>query len=158
MKFFKVLLIALFLTTSSYSAFAEDFLTLNGKKLTDEQLISGNDKTVWLFWTTWCRYCATQLKYIKKRVKKLNDAGIDIYLVNTGEAQNKVMKFAQKHNLPQDIIVLNKNQSLAAAARIMGFPTYLVLYKGAEAAQINNLDDEAIEKLIEAYGELDKQK
>lgn len=157
MRFLRVSFLVIVLCVSSFSVYSADFFTLSGRKLTDQQILKANDKTVLLFWTTWCRYCGKQLEYIKDKISTLKSAGIDVYLINTGENQKQVMNFAKKHSLPKDKIVLNRSQSLARAANIMGFPTYTVLYEGAEVTKLNFLDDKSLNDLIEAYDDLEKR-
>ena len=41
------------------AAYADDFLTVSGGKVTSAQLVEG--KTVLFFWTTWCPYCRKQI-------------------------------------------------------------------------------------------------
>lgn len=156
MKMHKIFIALLLVFSMNFNAYSADFLTLSGSKLSDSQIFEGKDKTILLFWTTWCPYCGKQLSYIRDKLDYLEKNGIKLYLINTGESQNSVMNFAKKYNIPADKIILNKSQSLAVSARIMGFPTYVVLYKGEMLTQVNILDDESLESLVEVYDNVEK--
>lgn len=155
MKNLKNVFFAILMCSVVSNVYALDHFTLAGKKIEDSQLLK-EDRTIIKFWTTWCPYCSRQLNFFKHKIAKLEKEGVKVYLVNVGEDQAKVVRFADKLKLPKDNIVLNKNSSLARRFAIMGYPTYVFFYKGRELTRANVLNDDSLEQLLEVYDSLEQ--
>ena len=145
-----VVIFFLLLVTGLTCVFARDFYTLQGQKLAAEEL-AAPDKTILLFWTTWCPYCRDQLKFLGSRCAELERQGITVRLVNIGESQSQVMGFISKMGLGHCEVVLDERGSLAEKFGILGFPTYLFYHKGREMTRANVLSEPALNKALEVF-------
>jgi thiol-disulfide isomerase/thioredoxin len=145
-----VMLLLLLSLVSVASVFARDYFTLQGGKLAGEEL-TAPDKTIMLFWTTWCPYCRDQLKFLGDRCSALERRGFTVRLINIGEPQAKVMQFVKDRGLGHCQIVLDESGSLARQFSIQGFPTYLFYYRGQELTRANVLSEAALEKTLNIY-------
>lgn len=142
------LLTAVSLTRSGAADTKINYITLSGKRLS-EQEFSGGSRTILFFWTTWCPYCRTQIKYIKDRTEYIESRGGSVFMVNIGEEQGKVMDFADKMGIKHDNVILNRSSSLGRKYRILGFPTYVILRSGSEVDRLNSMTSEYLEDFLQ---------
>jgi thiol-disulfide isomerase/thioredoxin len=135
------------------AAFAEDFPTVAGGKVSDAQFKEG--KTVLFFWTTWCPYCRKQIDFLKEQVKQFEDRGVNFVYINVGEDEKKVTAFVTENGMPADKVVLNPDSSLAYTYNVQGFPTYVFMHKGEDLTQANFFTEASLQKSLKLFDAMD---
>ena len=149
----KVIIAAALAVACVAPAFADDFATLAGGKVTSAQFAEG--KTTLFFWTTWCPYCRKQIEFLKSQIKQFDDRGVKFFFVNIGEDEKKVAAFVKDNGIPADKVFMNKDSSLAYRYNVMGFPTYIFMHKGEELTQSNFFTDATLAKTLKLYDAMD---
>jgi peroxiredoxin len=95
---------------------------MDGKQVTLSQF---KGKKVFInFWATWCDYCKIEMKDIQKLYDETKDKNIVILAIDVGESQSKVKNFLDSNNYNFNVL-LDKDQEIAKAYGIQGFPTSL---------------------------------
>ena len=134
----RTLLIVAILFISASSIYARDYETLSGERILGKDLQS-EDKVVLLFWTTWCPFCAIQVKTFNNYCDELINKGFKIFLVNVQESERKVERFKDRMGIKCPII-LDRLGYMAYRHRILGIPTYVFLKQGREIGRTNFLN------------------
>lgn len=112
-----------FMPDRSIGKEAQDFTlpTARGGQFHFKEAIAGQ-RSVIVFWTTWCPYCRRELKKINALSEKLKGDNIIPVYINIGESKAKVEKFLADNQYEFDV-VLDEKQSLNNAYPIQGIPT-----------------------------------
>lgn len=143
-KFLMVLLISLCMSFSGYTQILE---FLSGDSYNMEDLIQEGDMVV-LFWTTWCPYCAKELKRLDLECGNLN---FKLLAVNLREDKNKVLKFIESAGLSDCLkgkIAIDSLGSAGTNYGIVGLPTYVFLHNGAIIKRTNFLDIDEVNRIF----------
>ena len=128
-----------------FSVLARDYHSVSGDKISSKDLNS-EEKAVLLFWTTWCPYCAIQVKTFNAYCEELIGEGFKIFFVNVQESESRVKAFKAKMGLKCPVI-LDKDGDLAYEYRISGIPTYIFLKEGKEIDRTNFINKKQLERL-----------
>lgn len=111
------------------------------------------DKIVVLnFWTTWCKYCKTEMPEFQEAQKEYAESGDDVVMltVNVQEDEETVKKYLSDNGITLPVLI-DKDGSIAAAYGVNGFPTtYIIrkdgtLYKYAPGA----IDKKTLKKMVD---------
>lgn len=134
MRFFKksgilVLVILIFLVLGfSDKASAGDIILndLDGKAA---NLSSYNGKpAILFFWTTWCRFCRSEIKTLNQMYPQMKKEGINVFAVNIGESNYTVRRFFMSNALTFRVL-LDKDGLAADKYNVIGVPTYVFMDK-----------------------------
>jgi peroxiredoxin len=119
------------ITTSEFPLAYE--FKLNDLKGGDVSLSSYKEKkvVVLIFWTTWCPYCREALKSLQADFKSLDDMGVELLAINTGEPKDRVNRFAQSFNFSFRVL-LDQDASVADHYDLFGVPTYFIINKSGQ--------------------------
>ncbi|TAM41412.1 TlpA family protein disulfide reductase [bacterium] len=97
---------------------------------------------LFLFWTTWCPYCRTEIQTLDHMAPKMQKAGIEVFAINVGELDHKVAKFIGQHMLTLRVL-LDRDGRAADNYDVIGVPTYILLDKtGKVVAHENAFPDD----------------
>lgn len=80
------------------------------------------------FWTTWCRFCRSEIKTLNQMYPQLKKEGINIFAVNIRESKYTVQNFFVK-NMPSFEVLLDQDGDAADKYNVMGVPTYIFIDK-----------------------------
>ena len=133
----------------SSGAAARDFTTVSGETISSQD-IDSQGNTVLLFWTTWCPYCAVQVKAFNNYCDELVDKGFKIFFVNVQEDKRKVEMFRNKMQIKGPIILDSKGY-LASKYRIFGIPAYIFLKDAQEIGRSSFINQKQLEALYNEY-------
>lgn len=98
--------------------------TLDGERYTNDSL---KGKVVLIdFWTTWCPYCASEVRAVERIIKDYSDKGLIVLSVNMGEPKRKVKKYLDE-NPRSSKVVLAEDTTLAAICQAKSYPLYVLL-------------------------------
>ncbi len=130
-----------------------------GQKAPDFTLQNLSDKKVSLnnfkgkkillnFWTSWCRYCQTEMPDIQKLHQ--NYEKVVIIGVNVGETKGKVTSYMLSNQLNFKVL-LDKKKKITNQYLVRGLPTtYIINKKGIiKDKKIGPLDYKQMQKLLE---------
>lgn len=99
---------------------------LKGNKI---QLSDFKGKVVLLvFTTTWCRYCVSEIPYLRDLYSKYKEKGFEIINIDIQESEKKVSSFAAQHNIPYTIL-LDKYAKVASTYGVQGVPSKTLIDK-----------------------------
>jgi len=125
---------------------AEDDSIIFAERISSKDLES-YDKVVLLFWTTWCPYCAIQVRIFNDYCEELSAKGFKIFLVNVQESEAKVKLFKERTGGIRCPIILDRLGDMAYKYRILGIPTYIFLREGREIGRTSFINKRRIEEL-----------
>lgn len=109
--------------------------TMNGKSVSLEGL-RGKDVIVFFF-TTWCPWCRKKIPSLIKNEPNYKSEGIELLLVDVGESQAKVFSFANKNNIPSDIL-LDRDMKVSQDYDVVGVPTVVLISKDGRVVYNGN--------------------
>ncbi len=159
-KFFAVILSVAFFSSSSFcfatglmdkseqSASSKDFSleTVGGKTVTLSDF-KGKSSVLLFFFATWCPWCRKKLPELIKNESKYKKEGIELLLIDAGETQSKVASFAEKQEVPFDIL-LDKDTKVAEDYDIVGVPTLVLISKAGNIVYSGNDIPDNYRKLL----------
>ena len=104
---------------------ASDFAlpTAKGKNFSFKASTAGN-KTVIMFWATWCPHCRVTLKEINDEYAEIVANQVEIVLVNVGEDKQSVLNYLNRFKYAFDV-VLDTNGSIGQEYQVSGIPKVL---------------------------------
>ena len=108
---------------------APDFL-LSG---VDSETVSmsdykGKEAVIVFFWTTWCRFCRSELKEMDKIYDTLQGDGIRLISINIGESKITVDRYRKDLGLKFPIF-LDGDSYIAHLYDVLGVPTFVLVNK-----------------------------
>lgn len=100
---------------------------------TDQNVVSlgsyiGRKPVVLMFWTTWSPMCQSELSSLNNSYVGLNDEGIEVLAINSGELTDTVNNFIQSYYLAYPVL-LDNDSSATRNYMIKGYPTYVLIDK-----------------------------
>lgn len=102
------------------------------------------------FWTTWCPYCARQMKALNEKYAKMSEEGIEVIPINVGESEEKVLRFLSRNHISIPSF-LDGYGTVADTYRLIGVPTYtLVDREGRIVLQSNEFPSREYKSVLEA--------
>ncbi|MCU7918420.1 MAG: TlpA family protein disulfide reductase [Candidatus Thiodiazotropha sp. (ex Epidulcina cf. delphinae)] len=88
------------------------------------------------FWATWCVPCVKEMPPLERAAKILQQDGIAVLTVNTGETQQEVERFLDRVAIDLPIL-LDPDAKAMDAWRVLALPTsYIVNRDGTIAARV----------------------
>jgi len=108
---------------------------LNGKTV-DISSLKGKP-ALFFFWTTWCPYCRTEIKMLDRMAPQMQKEGIEVFAVNVGELDHRVVKFLGDNMLTLRVL-LDRNGRAADNYDVIGVPTYIILDKTGKVVSREN--------------------
>lgn len=148
----KIIFLALFLPlVFAFDYDNYEFDKAGGGVIKYEELISGAEKTVLFFWTSWCSYC-------RRELKKINNAPLDtdptvkFYYVNIGENNKSVDYIIDNLKLNDSIvknIILDKESIFVEKYKIFGIPAYVFLKDGKMIYKTNLLNEKTVAEIFQ---------
>ena len=131
--------------------FAQERAPLFGIRDINGRIFSMNDhgrKTVLLvFGTTWCSSCRSEIPYYKEIYHTYTPRGLVMVGIDIQEAQGKVARFTDRHKLPYRVL-LDETGAVAAAYRIVGVPTMVLVSNGVVVTRDYRQVDGSLQKLF----------
>lgn len=127
-----ILVVLIFLVLGfSKEIFAADIILndLSGK--TVNLSVYKGKPMILFFWTTWCRFCRSEIKTLNQMYPQLKKEGINIFAVNIGEPKYTVQNFFMKNLLSFDVL-LDQDGDAADKYNILGVPTYIFIDKSGQ--------------------------
>lgn len=128
---------------------APDFSLLNIYQ--DEYILSTyRDKqpVLLFFWTTWCPFCAKELRLLNQSYAGMVDDGVEVLAVNVGELPDTVENFVNSYLLSYPVLT-DKDTRVALSYGIVGVPAYVLIdRKGYIVFQENYLPKKEYKDLI----------
>ena len=127
---------------------APDFTlpTLKGKKVSLTQYRAGNSAIVF-FWATWCPHCREQLTELSKSAASMQEKGIQVVLVDVGEAAKQVNAYVTKYEVPYEVF-LDAESAVAESYSIIGVPTFLFIGKDGLVKAVKHAIPENYETIL----------
>ncbi|MDI9569239.1 MAG: TlpA disulfide reductase family protein [Pseudomonadota bacterium] len=130
---------------------AQERAPLFGIRGIDGRIFSMNDhgrKTVLLvFGTTWCASCRSEIPHFKEIYHAYTPRGLVMASIDIQESQDKVARFAARYRLPYRVL-LDETGAVAAAYRIVGVPTMVLIDNGSIVTRNYRQVDGALRKLF----------
>ena len=104
--------------------------TLKGLNQEQVELASFKDErpVVLFFWTTWCPYCLRELKHLNRLTEELDQEGIELVCINSGEPAAKVARMVKGYGITAPVY-LDEDSKVADRYGIYGVPTFFVIDK-----------------------------
>lgn len=96
----------------------QDIVALNSYKSKQPVLL--------FFWTTWCPYCQSELKFLNENYAKLTGEGLEVLAINVGESPERVRRFTRSRYLVCRV-PLDKDTGVAKSYGVIGVPTYVLV-------------------------------
>ena len=93
-----------------------------------------------LFWTTWCPFCARELRALNNLSGELSEKGFKIFAIDVGESASKVRRFLSGYSLSLDVL-LDQDSRVAVSYGVMGVPTFIVINPYGEIVFAGNYFD-----------------
>lgn len=102
-------------------------LILNDLNAKTVDISSHKDRpALFFFWTTWCPYCRTEIKMLDRMAPQMQKEGIEVFAVNIGEPDYRVLKFLGQNMLVLRVL-LDRDGRAADNYDVIGVPTYIIL-------------------------------
>lgn len=98
-------------------------VTINGKLFPPPK-----NKSVLIFWASWCGPCTIELNRINQAIEKNEISAKNIYAVNLGESEEAVNKVIGDRKFKM-AVVIDKNNELANLLKVQGTPTIAFIDK-----------------------------
>ena len=159
MKCIAVVLSVLFLFSSSYcmasatlesasqNALAPAF-SLKTMKGNTVALSDMKGKNVLLFFfATWCPWCRNKIPDLVKNEARYKKDNLEFLLIDAGESQAKVSSFAEKQDVPFDIL-LDQDMKVSQDYDVVGVPTFVLISKDGRIVYSGNEMPADYRKLI----------
>jgi peroxiredoxin len=97
---------------------------LNGASF---RLSASRSKPVLLiFGTTWCTYCRSEIPHFKNIHARYGQRGLEVVNVDIQEPQDRVARFARRHDLPYRIL-LDTDGRVAELYSVVGVPMFVLV-------------------------------
>lgn len=96
-------------------------ITTSGEMKTFSKVRSSK-KTILFFWATWCPHCHDELEQVKNHADDLKNKGIDVVLVDLGEAKEDVMSFIKASEMKMESFI-DTDSILQDPYELIGVPT-----------------------------------
>ncbi len=142
-----------FICTGSLFAFdtASDFsLTATSGRTVSMSSFRGVKPVLLFFWTTWCPYCARQMKMLNDKYEKMSAEGIEVIPINVGESEDKILRFLSRNRISIPSFI-DGYGTVADTYRLIGVPTYtLVDREGRILLQTNEFPYKEYKSLLAA--------
>jgi len=96
-------------------------------------LSSFKDKkpVIFLFWTTWCPYCRSELNVLKNEYSQLAKDGIELLAISVGEPRYKVDNFVKNRGFGFKFL-LDEDALVSQSYDLLGVPTYFIVNKSGK--------------------------
>ncbi len=144
-------IVAAALCPGADGCFAQERAPLFSIRDINGRIFSMNDhgrKTVLLvFGTTWCSSCRSEIPHYKEIYNTYAPRGIVMAGIDIQESQGKVARYANRHKLPYRVL-LDETGAVAAAYRIVGVPTMVLISNGVVVTRNYRQVDGALRKLF----------
>lgn len=85
-----------------------------------------NEKSVLVFWATWCGPCTLELKRINSAIANKEISSKNIFAVNMGEPQELVDKAVKERNYNFQVLI-DTNGTLAKMFQVQATPTIVFI-------------------------------
>ncbi|MBI3602443.1 MAG: TlpA family protein disulfide reductase [Candidatus Omnitrophica bacterium] len=95
--------------------------TVSGAQQSLTQARAGK-KAVIFFWAAWCPHCRQELRNLAFHLQTIQNKGIQILLVDVGEAKEDVKAYLDHRKLPLDSFV-DEDNTVAGRYGVEGIPT-----------------------------------
>ncbi len=105
-------------------------------------------KAVIFFWATWCPHCRRELTELNKNKSTLEQKGIKVVLVDVGEEEEAVRRYAQSNNIGMTIF-LDETTSVAEEYGLVGVPTFYLVDKQGIVRHVDHAMPENYEAVLE---------
>ncbi len=100
------------------------------------------------FWTTWCTYCARELREISGEYDKIKESNAALLAINSGESEQKVKRYINRHSISIQVL-LDSTGEVSQEYRVIGVPTYVFIdSSGMIIDVLHQLPENYLEKLI----------
>tara|TARA_B100000965_G_C19556460_1_gene742456 strand:- start:387 stop:905 length:519 start_codon:yes stop_codon:yes gene_type:complete len=132
------------ITKSLISFKAEDFFTK--EKLNSDQFILDNKYIIINIWASWCVPCLKEHKYLMSLKKNNNFKLIGL---NYKDKENNAKQFIAKNGNPYELILSDKNGTIAIELGAFGVPeTFVIHEKKIIKKYIGPLDEKNIFEIL----------
>jgi peroxiredoxin len=121
---------------------------LKGGEQTLTQFRQGT-KVVIFFWATWCPHCREQLGVINKKIDELNQKGIKVAAVDSGEKEALVKSFVKKNNIKLDVFVDEKS-SMEEPYNVIGLPTLVFVDQDGVVLTVKHSFPENVDQVFKS--------
>jgi peroxiredoxin len=138
-----------FLEDESVGKPAKDFTlkTVGGAPVSLTDFRQGG-KAVIFFWATWCPHCRRELTELNRNKAALEQKGIKIVLVDVGEEEEAVRRYAQSNNIGMTIF-LDESNSVSEEYGLVGVPTFYLVDKEGIVRDVQHAMPEDYEAMLE---------
>ncbi|MBU1134504.1 MAG: TlpA family protein disulfide reductase [Candidatus Omnitrophica bacterium] len=144
-----IILLICFSFLSSVSALEQKFYTLDGEKVSYEEVTS-SPKAVLFLWTTWCPSCLREIAHLDVNPIIPND--VNFFYINLGERKSRVKRTVASLGLTQstrDKILLDTNGILPEKFFIIGVPTFIFFKKGVPVHRSYLINKQLLREVFE---------
>lgn len=107
------------------------FDTLDGGKITYNEILGNKGKHIVMFWASSCPVCVKAIKNINNIIDKNED--IKFFLVNLGESKNYLERLCTANIIKKEVrpyVILDPKALFAYDYRISVIPTYIFFENG----------------------------
>lgn len=138
-----------FLEDESVGKPAKDFTlkTVGGAPVSLTDFRQGG-KAIIFFWAIWCPHCRRELTELNKNKAALEQKGIKIVLVDVGEQEEVVRRYAQNNNINMTIF-LDEGTSVAEEYGLVGVPTFYLVDQQGIVRDVQHAMPEEYEAILE---------
>lgn len=105
-------------------------------------------KAIIFFWATWCPHCRRELTELNKKKTVLEKKGIKVAIVDVGEGEDVVRRYAQNNNIGMTIF-LDESTSVAEEYGLVGVPTFYLVDKQGIVRHVDHAMPEDYEAILE---------
>lgn len=106
-----------------------------------------NQPAIMFFWATWCPHCRTALQDLNARQAEIQQQGIKIILIDTGEEKTQVAGYMKQHDLSLDVF-LDENSIVAESYSLVGVPTFILISRDGRVQSVKHVLPEDYQTLL----------
>ena len=104
-------------------------------------------RSIFFFWATWCPHCREALRHLSEIQKEFETKNIKLVLIDLGEPQGLVNKFAERNKIDMDVF-LDIDSNLAEQFGLVGLPTFLFVNEKGVIKEIGHSLPDNYEELF----------